>query len=103
MGLLPVPSILTGASVIFGLSVGNVTTLSPIIVRREFGARSFGLIFGAASCGIQLAAALGPSLYDLLHDAFGSYNPAPTGAATLDVIAAVVAIAGRSRPAALAA
>jgi MFS family permease len=95
MGLFPVPSVRIGASIVFGLTVGNVTTLSPIIVRREFGARAFGMVFGVASCGIQLAAALGPSLYGLLRDSFGSYEPALIGAAALDVAAAVVAIAGR--------
>jgi MFS family permease len=96
MGLFPVPPVLIGASIVFGLTVGQVTTLAPIIVRREFGAQAFGLVFGAASCGIQLVTALGPSFYGLLHDAFGSYDPALIGAAGLDVAAAAVAIAGRS-------
>jgi MFS family permease len=99
MGLFPVPSVLIGASIVFGLTVGNVTTLSPIIVRREFGAQAFGLVFGAASCGIQLATALGPSFYGLLHDVFGSYRPALIGAAGLDVAAAAVAAAARRKPA----
>ena len=76
IGLFPVPSMLIGGSIVFGLTVGNVTTLSPIIVRREFGAQAFGLIFGVASCGIQLATALGPGMYGLLHDLFGGYSPA---------------------------
>jgi MFS family permease len=97
MGLASVPVVLVAASITFGLTVGNVTTLSPIIVRREFGADGFGAIFGVASCGIQLAAALGPSLYGLLHDAFGSYSAALITAATLDVAAAVVAIFGRRK------
>jgi MFS family permease len=100
MGLFPVPSVLIGSSIVFGLTVGNVTTLSPIIVRREFGAQAFGLVFGVASCGIQLVTALGPSFYGLLHDAFGSYNTALIGAAGLDVAAAVGVIAGRGKPAA---
>jgi MFS family permease len=95
MGLFPTPAVLIGASIVFGLTVGNVTTLSPIIVRREFGAPAFGLVFGGASCGIQLATATGPGLYGLLHDAFGSYSPALLGAAGLDVVTAAVAIAGR--------
>jgi MFS family permease len=98
MGLVPVPSMLIGASIVFGLTVGNVTTLSPIIVRREFGAQAFGMVFGVASCGIQFAAALGPSFYGLLHDAFGSYRPALIGAAGLDVAAAVIAIVGHRKP-----
>jgi MFS family permease len=95
MGLFPVPSVLIGASIIFGLTVGNVTTLSPIIVRREFGAKTFGLVFGITSCGIQLTTALGPSFYGLLRDAFGGYEPALIGAAGLDVVAAAAALAGR--------
>ncbi len=100
IGLFPVPPVLIGASMVFGLTVGNVTTLSPIIVRREFGAEVFGLVFGVASCGIQLATAVGPSFYGFLHDALGSYRPALLGAAGLDVVAAVIAIAGHRKPAA---
>src|SRR4051812_11231173 len=46
LALWPVPAVLVGGSVLFGLTVGNVTTLSPMMVRREFGAISFGRIFG---------------------------------------------------------
>lgn len=95
MGLFPSPFVLAGASIVFGLTVGNVTTLSPIIVRREFGAAAFGAVFGIASCGIQLITALGPSLYGLLHDAFGSYRNALIIAAALDVVAAAITLFGR--------
>jgi MFS family permease len=101
IGLFPVPVVLIGASIVFGLTVGNVTTLAPIIVRREFGARAFGLVFGVASCGIQLAAAVGPSFYGLLHDSFGSYSPALIGAAGLDIAAAAIVMAGHRKPAEL--
>jgi MFS family permease len=100
MALFPFPSILVGASMIFGLTVGNVTTLSPIIVRREFGAPEFGTIFGVASCGTQLITALGPSFYGLLYDVFGSYRPALMIAAVLDIAAAMIAVLGRRKPAA---
>jgi MFS family permease len=65
---------LIGANILFGLTVGNVTTLSPIIVRRDFGAAAFGSVFGVASCAIQLVTALGPGFYGLLHDSYGSYR-----------------------------
>jgi MFS family permease len=94
-GLFPVPAVLVGGSIVFGLTVGNVTTLSPIIVRREFGAASFGTIFGVASCGIQLATALGPSFYGLLRDAFGGYHTPLMMAAALDILAAGIVILGR--------
>lgn len=95
MGAFSVPEVLVGASIVLGLTVGNVTTLSPIIVRREFGVQSFGTIFGVASCGIQLVAATGPSLYGLLRDGLGSYRPALLLAAILDVVAAASIVCTR--------
>jgi MFS family permease len=97
MAFFPAPSVMVGASIMVGLTVGNVTTLSPIIVRREFGAQAFGTIYGIASCGIQLIAALGPGFYGLLHDVFGSYGPALIIAAVLDIAAATIAIVGRRK------
>jgi MFS family permease len=82
------PVVVVLANAVFGLTVGNVTTLSAIIVRREFGSASFGPVFGMASCGIQLVAALGPGFYGVLHDAFGSYSQPLLLAAALDVTAA---------------
>src|SRR5690606_19206729 len=45
MALFPNVWVLIGVSIGYGLTVGNVTTLGPIIVRREFGAASFGLVY----------------------------------------------------------
>lgn len=99
LALLPVPAVFVVGSAIFGLTVGNVTTLSPIIVRREFGAASFGAVFGIASSGIQLVAALGPSFYGLLHDAVGSYRVPLLLAAALDILAGAIVMVGDRRPA----
>ena len=95
--LFPTPALLIVGSLVMGLTIGNVTTLSPIIVRREFGAATFGVVFGVASCGIQLAAAMGPSFYGLLHDASNSYRLALLLAAALDVVAAAVVLSGAAR------
>jgi MFS family permease len=92
--LAPTPAVLVLGSVVVGVTVGNVTTLSPIIVRREFGAASFGAIYGIASCVIQLAMGLGPSFYGFLHDAFGGYRVPFLLAAAADVVAAAVVLAG---------
>ena len=73
----------------------NVTILSAIIVRREFGARSFGTVFGFASTIIQLATALGPSFYGVLREASSSYQLPLLIAAALDVVAAVIVWSGR--------
>jgi MFS family permease len=95
LALFPLPAVLIGVGIVFGLTVGNVTTLRPIIVRREFGAASFGVIFGVASCGIQLATALGPGFYGVLHDTCGGYRVPLLLAAALDVVAAVTVVSTR--------
>ncbi len=92
--LFPVPMMLVMANVLMGLTIGNVATLAPIIVRREFGAASFGALYGVASCVIQLGMGLGPGFYGLLHDAFGGYRVPLLLAAAADLVAALVVFAG---------
>jgi len=71
--------------------------LSPLIVRREFGAESFGSIYGVAAMATQLIAALGPGFYGLLHDAFGGYAVPLVLAALLDIGAAALILIGAPR------
>jgi MFS family permease len=97
MALWPVPVMMVAGSLLIGVTIGNVTTLAPIVVRREFGAPSFGAVYGIASCVIQLATALGPSYYGLLHDAFGGYRASFFLAAVADAVAAAVVLSGGSR------
>lgn len=101
MAVWPMPAMLVVGSMLMGMTIGNVTTLAPIIVRREFGAAAFGAVYGIASCVIQLATALGPSFYGLLHDAFGGYRVPLLLAATVDIGAALVVLAGRVKGARL--
>jgi cyanate permease len=99
MALVPVPVVLFGASTVYGLTIGNVTTLSPILVRREFGAAAFGAVYGMAATGIGLISGLGPSFYGLLHDAFGGYRLPLLFAAMIDLFAAgIVVVGGRVPP-----
>ena len=97
IGLWPVPAVMVTACILFGATIGNVTTLSPIVVRREFGAASFGAVFGITSCVIQLATGVGPSFYGLLHDAFGGYRVPLLLASAMDLVAVGAVLAGRSR------
>lgn len=92
------PRALIAVSLAYGTTIGNVTTLSPIVVRREFGATSFGAIYGVGAMIIGLVACLGPSLFGWLHDASGSYRLPFLVAAGIEALATVVIVAGRSRP-----
>jgi hypothetical protein len=49
-------AVLIITSPIYAFCLGQITTLSPIVVRREFGAASFGAIYGIAATVIQLSA-----------------------------------------------
>jgi MFS family permease len=98
MALLPGRWALIATSFSFGLTVGNVTTLAPMILRREFGAASFGVVFGLAATLNQLSMALGPTMYGVLRGAFGSYGPALLLCGVLNLGAAVSIVWGGRRP-----
>lgn len=83
--------------VVYGVTMSNITILSAIIVRREFGAASFGTVFGFASSIIQLATAVGPSFYGALREASSSYTLPLAIAVGLDVVAAVVVWSARQK------
>lgn len=96
---IPAAWMLIAASIVYGLTTGNVTTLSPIIVRQEFGAGVFASIYGVAWMCIGFASALGPAMFGWLYDYFGGYREALIIAAVLDLIAAAVVYAGRPKQA----
>jgi MFS family permease len=90
------PAVLVVASVIYGWCIGHVTTLGPIVVRREFGAAAFGATYGSAATAIQFVAATGPAIFGWLRDAFGGYGAPLAVAAGLSALGAVaLAVGGR--------
>jgi len=96
---VPAVWMLIAASLAFGLTTGNVTTLSPIIVRREFGPAVFASIYGVCWMCIGFASALGPAMFGWLHDYFGGYREVLMLAAVLNLVAAVVVYLGRPKTA----
>jgi MFS family permease len=96
IALFPTAPVLIGASLVYGFCLGQITTLSPIVVRREFGAASFGAIYSVAATVIALSSALGPGLYGVLHDLFGGYGPVLGIAAAVELAAMATVLAGRA-------
>ncbi|MBN9582775.1 MAG: MFS transporter [Afipia sp.] len=86
------------ASVLYGLTIGNLTTLSPLIARREFGAVSFGAVFGVIASAVAFATAFGPGLYGILRDMSGSYHAPLMIAAFVNLLAAGVIVWGGRKP-----
>lgn len=81
----------------YGFTAGNITTLPPVIVRREFGAASFGAIFGITATLMQLMSAMGPAFFGMLYDLSGGYR-LPLGlAALLNILAAIIILVGRKK------
>ena len=97
LALFPTPAVLVTASVVYGFTVGNITTMTPIIIRREFGAASFGAVYGAASMAVGLLSGLGPAFYGALHDALGGYGPVLLIAAAVEILSAGAVLLGRPR------
>ena len=95
IALWPTASVLVAASLVYGYGIGHVTTLGPVVVRREFGAAAFGATYGAAATVIQLTSAFGPALLGFLRDGFGGYGPGLAIASVTTVVASLALLAGR--------
>jgi predicted MFS family arabinose efflux permease len=97
IGLWPTGPVVVAASIAYGYAVGHVTTLAPVIVRREFGREAFAVRYGAAATAIQFVSAAGPWALGALHDALGGYPPALLAASGVLAGSALVLVVRRGR------
>ncbi|MBW2281286.1 MAG: MFS transporter [Deltaproteobacteria bacterium] len=74
-GLLRGPAGLVAASLLFGLTIGNIFMMQSLLTGEIFGIPSFGTVFGLLQLVTQMAAGLGPLVVGLLHSALGGYAP----------------------------
>ena len=96
IALWPTVPVLIAASLVYGYGIGHITTLGPVVMRREFGAAAFGATYGAAATAIQLTSAFGPALFGLLRDSFGGYGPGLAIAAAVTLTACDDPVRGRA-------
>ena len=82
---------------LFGLGVGNLTTLPGLILAAEWPTEQFGALIGLAVGINQLTFAFGPSLVGVVRDWSGGYAPALGLCAVLQLGAAMLVLLGRSR------
>ena len=92
--LLAAPSraALYGACALFGLGVGNLTTLPGLIVQREFPPERFARTVSLVVAFNQYAFAFGPALLGVLRDATGSYTVPLALCMLLEGVAAIVVL-----------
>jgi cyanate permease len=80
------------ACAVFGFSVGNIVTLPPLILQREFAPSSFGMLVGLSTAIGQFTFSWGPGLLGLLRDATGNYTAALVLCVVVDLIAAGIVL-----------
>lgn len=84
------PLVVYGACAVYGFSVGNNITLSPLIVQREYGADQFPAIVALSSAVVQIVYAFGPGLLGILRDASGGYGVPLAVCMALNVTASIL-------------
>ena len=89
---------LLAATVLFGLTVGNLLMLHPLLLAERFGVRDYGRIYSRSQLVATLGVAAGPAVVGVLHDVLDGYGAAFTLAAAASVgAAAVLSVSGPSR------
>jgi MFS family permease len=96
---VPGPALLYVACVMFGLGVGNTTSLPSVVVQAEFPSASFGRVVGAIIAINQFTYSFGPGFLGWLRDAHGSYAAPLTACLVLQLAAVGVLLLGGLGPA----
>src|SRR5262249_42968219 len=93
------PALVYAGCALFGLGVGNLTTLPSLILAVEWPREAFAALIGLVVGINQFTFAFGPSLVGVLRDRSGDYGTALAACATLEAIAATVIMLGPGRAA----
>jgi MFS family permease len=97
LGLLawaPSASVVYAGCALFGLGVGNLTTLPGLILAVEWPRERFSALVGLVVAINQFTFAFGPSLVGVLRDWAGAYGPALGVCAALQALAAGMILLG---------
>jgi predicted MFS family arabinose efflux permease len=86
---------LLGGCVLFGLGVGNLTSLPPLIIQKEFSATDVGKAVALTVAINQAVFAFAPAVLGAIHDAGGGYAPSFALAAAIQLASACIILAHR--------
>lgn len=85
--------LLLAGGVLFGLSVGNVLMMQPLLLAEAFGTRDYGRIYSTSQFVMVLGVASGPALMGLLYEASGGYGAAYLFAAAGSLVGFLILLA----------
>ena len=78
------------AIVLFGMTIGNILMLQPLLIAERFGVRDYPRIFSRSQLVAIVGTAGGPLLIGWLYDAAGSYRMPYTVAAACSFVGVVI-------------
>jgi len=96
----PAPAVVYAGCALFGLGVGNLTTLPALILTVEWPRERFSALVGLVVGINQFTFAFGPSLVGVIRDWSGGYGAALGACAAMQAIAAALVALGPERPSA---
>jgi MFS family permease len=85
-------AVLLVACAMFGFSIGNLITLPPLIIHREFEPADFGTVFGLSTSVCGIVSAFGPGVVGFLRAMAGGYTAALMLCVTLQLVAAAIVL-----------
>jgi MFS family permease len=94
LGSFSSASVAYAGCILFGLGVGNLTTLPSLVLGAEWPRERFSGLVSLVVGINQLTFAFGPSLVGVVRDATGAYGPALVACVTLQALAAVLVLLG---------
>src|SRR3954470_59872 len=85
-------AILFVACAVFGFSIGNLITLPPLIIHREFESADFGTALGLSTAICGIVSAFGPGIVGYVRSASGGYGAALMLCLTLQLVSAAIVL-----------
>jgi cyanate permease len=88
-------ALLVVGCVLFGLGIGNLLTLPPLIAQREFPSDTVPRVVALVTAVNQAVFAFAPAALGILREIFGGYLVPFLAAAMVQILAALVVLYGR--------
>jgi MFS family permease len=77
---------------VYGFSIGNLITLPPLIIHREFAPADFGTALGLSTAVCGVVSAFGPGIVGYVRSASGGYTAALMLCLTLQLVSAAIVL-----------